>query len=345
MNKSIPLYCNIALVGTLAALGTANAQLESTTFGSDFDGVGGYTQSTFAEIELDPVGNPGVFTPEATWTTELDSVRLTNLGPPDNDGGTRNSSLLKEVPFTRAAGLVYNMTATIVVSTYAADNNRAGIYLFGDSPEIPGDAEAGAIAVHMNFGQNSLNIAEGIGNVLASTSKEGTNPYEQGTVANNTVSAYELDFDVTWTYLPDNQMIIDVTMTDPNDVVTSTSTLITNASSYAGNYFGFISRHRVRGDANRTDPFIMDAVNITVDNVPQASLLATDNAFIATPNASDEIVLTFDIEKTTSLDVDFSALDLTGASATVNPTTDKVEVSIPGITDSSLFLKLSGAVE
>ena len=352
MNKRIPLYWKITLISSIAAFCSASAQSESVDFGSDVgkDGDGGFTTSTVPEVETDIINNPGVLTPVATWSTELDSVRYYNDGTILADGviagPTYNTSLLKNIPITHTAGLVYNVTATISVSTYASDNNRIGVYLFGDSAEVPSENEAGAIAVIYNCASDSLRLHEGIDrNLLASTPNAGTIPHVIGNVPGNTVSAYELDFDITWTYLPNNQILFDIIMTDPDSVETNLTAIVSDAHTYTGDYFGFVSRARVRGNGepNRSEPFQMDQIAFTLNDIPQSSLLDIDNAIVATPNVSDEIVLTFDVSSTTSLDVDFTALDLTGTSLNING--NKVEVVIPGITDSSLFLKLSGSDE
>lgn len=143
------------LTSTLAALAIASllccdspALATVIVFGSDNDGYGGFT----AEVSTI------VATPAPAWTLETDAARMTNA--PTADSGQVNSSLLREYTLDRTPGSSYTITGVLDwVSTYAADNNRAGIMLFATSGNLAG-ADSG-LSLQYNIGSGAFRIAGG----------------------------------------------------------------------------------------------------------------------------------------------------------------------------------------
>ncbi len=100
---------------------SAAPQIGATVFGLSNDGLDGFTKSTPSDQE--------------SWSVEAESVRYTNDG--SAGGGTENSSLLKAVTLGRTVGKSYTIEGVIkLTSGYAEDNNRVGIYLFGDVNDL-----------------------------------------------------------------------------------------------------------------------------------------------------------------------------------------------------------------
>lgn len=119
-------------LGAALATTSALAVPVQVDFGSDNDGLGGFNQSTPAATQ--------------TWSEQSGSIRYRT-----EDNGTLNSSLLRQIPLNRAAGQSYTITGTVLlVDGYTDDNNRVGMYFFGNAAEVPDQNEAGAIGLIFN---------------------------------------------------------------------------------------------------------------------------------------------------------------------------------------------------
>lgn len=225
-------------------------------FGSDNEGFAGFTSST----------------PDASqesWSVEPDSVRYINDDPDgitnsSIDGSTKNGSLLREFTLNRSVGNIYTIQGIInLTNGYGDDNNRLGLYLFGDVPDLngpggPGENEAGALSLHINTDSdnNDIRITEGLDrSVLVSENKTG------GLMDDNL-------YGTTLTFIANIEFVnesgtdyidISFTLTDAVNNMTTTNSRVL-ASDYTGDYFGFATRSRNRGEtsSNRNAPFTMD---------------------------------------------------------------------------------------
>ncbi|BCX49062.1 hypothetical protein HAHE_29700 [Haloferula helveola] len=252
-------------IPTLSALAfmlvvTSSSGAESFTFGSNNDGLAGFTQSTPADAD-------------EIWTEQTDSVQYRNQSP-----GTRNSSFLRAFSVDRAAGRSYRIEGTLTLTDgYTDDNNRVGIYLFGDSQEVPNEAEAGAFSLIFNTDDSSsagppgnnaddrIYLANGIDNgVLASQIRTQTiTPYAQDLFG--TTITLSVDF----TFTSDGNIDVEGRLTTADGEVTTVSTSVV-AADYPGNFFGFVTRARARNilvnppsPEDRSLPWVMDYVSFS----------------------------------------------------------------------------------
>jgi fibronectin type 3 domain-containing protein len=233
-----------------------------TVFGSSNNGTGGFTQSA-----------PG--TTNVTWSVQADSVRYRN-----QDGGTLNSSLLREFVLDRSNGSSYTIEGVVhLTDGYADDNNRVGIYLFADAAgAAPGAAEPGDIGVIFNIddsvtagapGNNAdddISIRIGIDGVSLSGDvlrNQDPIPFSQDLFGTDiTLSA-----DITFTNVGGTDSIQMVaTLTDWTGAQTMTPAVTVAAAEYPGDWFGFVTRARARNyltdptptPAERSSPWVMD---------------------------------------------------------------------------------------
>jgi hypothetical protein len=228
---------------------------EAVAFGSLNDGDAGFTTSAVN-------GQQG-------WSVQTDSVKYLNDG--SLDGGTENSSLLKTFLLNRSNGNSYTMEGVVAMTDgYADDNNRVGLYLFGDSAQIPNQDEQGAIGLVFNTddgftggapgnnAKDNISLRVGIDSTNLSgdvpRNESGTVPFAQDLFG----TEITLRADVTFTNIGGTDSIRVVgSLTDFHDVTTTVTTTVT-AADYPGDYFGFVTRARSRGTDTRTSPWIMD---------------------------------------------------------------------------------------
>ena len=242
----------VAAVDTFGNISGFSEQVEAVPslgpgavlFGTSRDGYGGFTPS---------VPNRGGIANQESWTLLPDRLRYIN-GDPDGinngvEGGTRNGSLLKQIPIDRSDGASHLVQGVVRLEDgYADDNNRIGLYLFGGIPDLGvsgGDKESGAIYLNINLDTGMVNITRGLNDgTLASTPKLGA---LQGTA----LFGKELIFAGNVTFTGAN-IAIDFTLRDENHAETTVSTIVP-AASHTGDYFGFGTRTRTRGIDSRVN--------------------------------------------------------------------------------------------
>jgi fibronectin type 3 domain-containing protein len=241
-------------------------------FGSSNDGSGGFTQMT-----------PG--TMNVTWSTQTDSVQYRN-----QDGGTQNSSFLREFVLDRSDGSSYTIEGVVhLTDGYADDNNRVGLYLFGDYAEAPNEDEAGAIGLIFNTDDSSASGAPGSNvdddiSIRVGIDSTGLSddilrnqdplPYAQDLFGTDIA----LRADITFTNVGGTSSIQIVgTLTDWTGAQTITPTVTVSADAYTGDWFGFVTRARARAYAGpggtpegRSLPWVMDykSFSITDSSAP-----------------------------------------------------------------------------
>lgn len=185
-----------------------------------------------------------------------------------------NVSLLKAYPLARTNGASYTLTCTInMIDGYADDNNRLGMYFFGDFPSIAevdgglGEDEIGALSLIFNTDDSSTGGPPGnnaddriywaIGSdyqlLVDKTRTQNNIPYAQD------LFGTAMDFEVTMNFISGtftnnastNQPVyndaIQLTgkMIDYTGEVTELSVIVP-AAFYTGDYFGFVNRSRAR---------------------------------------------------------------------------------------------------
>jgi hypothetical protein len=216
-------------------------------FGSENQGFAGFTQSASGSTEI--------------WSLQPDSVSYEN-----RDTGTKNSSFLREFPLNRADGNRYTIEGLVQLTDgYADDNNRIGIYLFGDSDVAPNEDETGALCLLLNLDTGMLRLMEGIDkSMIAET--------DTGRGMDNSLFSNNVKFTASILFTGNDIQITGI-FTDEFNASTNLSTTVP-AASYTGDYFGFATRSRSRnfgvvGDA-RSAPFIMDyeSFYLSWDNEP-----------------------------------------------------------------------------
>ena len=219
--------------------------LGTTVFGSNDDGFGGFTKSTTSDQE--------------NWSEQADSVRYTNNG--SAGGGTENSSLLGKFILDRSVGKSYVIEGVVnLTDGYADDNNRVGIYLFGDVPDLaaPGgfeQGETGALCLLYNFDTGQVRLHQGIDQSLITSISNNNRGANDQTIFGTTVT-----FTATISFLVSGDIQIEGTFEDVLGETVLNGTVA--ASTYTGDYFGFATRARNRGGANL--PFVMDYKSFSV---------------------------------------------------------------------------------
>lgn len=223
-------------------------------FGSNNEGQAGFAISS---------GNSN-----ETWSIEPESVRYRT-----QDNGTRNGSLLREFPIDRSVGSRYTVEGRVKLTDgYAEDNNRVGIYLFGDSADVTaadGEDEAGALCLLINTEDGSLRLMEGIDK--STVAQADTGRIRDGTLYGNVVTFIA---DISFIENGSTELIeIFGSFLDENGVATSVSASVP-AADYTGDYFGFATRARSRdygSGGSKSAPFVMDFQNFSV--------VAVDNSY------------------------------------------------------------------
>jgi hypothetical protein len=293
MRHTGPFVIGLAIGLLLACGAPATAAVVSVTFGSNNDGLGGFTQSTVATPYTN--SNSGNTIPSEIWTTNTESVQYRN-----QDQGTRNSSFLRSVPLDRSSGKAYTVTGVVTLTDgYADDNNRVGLYFFGDSAEVPNEDEVGAIGLIFNADDSSSGGSPGGNNPDGFSLRVGidSTSLSSDVVRNQTPTPYAQDlFGTELTMSADVAFVganiqIDAVITDSNGATTVIPTLTVAAADYTGDYFGFVTRARARlfddtaagTDTGRSLPWVMDYESFSIVEVPEpASFLMAGLAGLLT---------------------------------------------------------------
>lgn len=258
-----PQYTKILALpacGLMLLAGSASAQvIADVTFGSNNDGLGGFTQSTVDGVET-------------TWTTNTDNVQYRSEAT-----GTLNSTLLGQYAISRVAGAAYNVQGTVLMSDgYADDNNRLGFMLFGvDSEELDADAtdiigfifntdDSSSAGPPGNNADDNIRLFQGYNSASLdvtnspSVLRDQTNvPYAQDLFGTSVTFSVDFSFDSRLfdhdgdggAGTPDQiSLVLDITgsLIQADGNITSTGTASVLASNYTGEYFGFVNRARAR---------------------------------------------------------------------------------------------------
>jgi hypothetical protein len=258
---------SLLVFGLLLFAGGAFGQtLLDVTFGSNDDGLAGFTQTGTSTY--------------SSWTTQPDSVRYSLDGGGTNDTGTENSSFLREIVINRTNGYEYNMTGTLTwVDGNVDRNSRFGMYLFGDASTIPNEDELGAIGTIYNsddggFGNNSnadddWNLTIGIDqSTIVSLERVQT---LVPVASNNFGSLVTMSTDFSFfDNAGTDSIFIETTLTMGGESTTISTTVA--AADYTGDYFGFVNRAR---DGNER-PWIVDYETfiLTQTGIPEPSSFA-----------------------------------------------------------------------
>ncbi|HKL21962.1 MAG TPA: hypothetical protein VJ904_09165, partial [Tichowtungia sp.] len=216
-----------------------------------------------------------------SWSTQPDSVQIRG-----ENLGTENSSLLREFTLDRSDGASYTIEGVVhLTDGYADDNNRVGLYLFGDSSEVPDEYEAGAIGLIFNTDDGAGgtpddnaddNIALRVG--IDSTNLSGNQLRSQSpTPYAQDLFGTEIKFTADITFTNDN-IAIEAVLTETDGTQTATS-LTVAVADYTGDWFGFVTRARARNyieggsnsAAGRSLPWVMDykSFRVTDNNAPE----------------------------------------------------------------------------
>jgi hypothetical protein len=258
-----------AALGALVSLIGASSSLPAAVynFGSANDGLAGFTQSTGGVNEI--------------WSTTAGSVQYRNQDP-----GTLNSSFLGQIPLDRSAGNSYRIQGLVTLTDgYADDNNRVGLYLFGDSAMVPNEDEAGAIGLIFNTDdgvtggspgnddRDYIQLREGIDFIPVFAQQlrnQTTTPFAQDLFGTTVTLTAEIAFTNVGT------IEILASLVDADGDVTSTvgTTVSVTAADYTGDYFGFVTRARARTiltdpSGPRGAPWVMDYESFSVTTIPE----------------------------------------------------------------------------
>ena len=263
------------LVVLLSASSSLAVIIDSTVFGSDVDGLGGFTHTAIDDTTT-------------FLTTSAGSVQYRN-----QNGGTIDAGFIKQqtgIDRTADTGLKYTVSGTVYISDgYADDNNRIGMVLFTDPTKVLGRSNPGQIGIIWNTDDNSrtggptgnntqdnLNIFNGFNNADA----DGVNAppvLRDQTVqfAQDILQGGTLTWSSTFWFTGTN-INIQASMTDAGGV-TSIGTAVVNAADYTGDYFGFVSAYRARNydgtpdptGAARDNPLVMDYESFAVEVIPE----------------------------------------------------------------------------
>jgi hypothetical protein len=258
----------IAVVSALAVmLGASSSMAQGFTveFGSDNDGLGGFTATTFSTNQA--------------ITETAGAVNNYN-----GDPGTVNSSFLRTIGIDRTPGSTTTMSGTFTWRDgYADDNNRIALYLFGADDNIVNEDELAAISLVWNYDSPSgtgpddeITFQAGIdAGALSIDQKRDTTSYNPPTQMFDT----EITLGVEISFFDDggtNKFNIIGSLTDDQGNVT----LVTNttpflASEHLGNNFGFATRGRARNiliGGSRSEPQVFDYESFTV--IPEPGTLS-----------------------------------------------------------------------
>jgi hypothetical protein len=267
----------IAVVSALALMVGASTSLavviDSTVFGSDNDGLGGYTHTA--------IDGSNTFLTALAGSVQY---RNQNLGALD-------AGFIKQqagIDRTADSGLKYTVSGTLTLSDgYADDNNRIDLVLFTDPTTVLSRNNPGQIGIVWNTDDNTvggapgsdakdnLSIYNGYNNVDADAGVPGVLRDQTIPFAQDLYQGTELTLSATFWFTGTN-INIQASMTDAGGV-TSIGTAVVAADDYTGDYFGFASTYRARnydGDpdptgATRDNPLIMDYQSFSVEVIPE----------------------------------------------------------------------------
>jgi len=225
------------------------------TFGSDNDGYGGFGPSAESGTE--------------TWTNIAGSVNY-SFGVVDVDEG-HTASLLRQITLDRTVGSSYTVEGVVdLVDGYGDDNNRIGVLLFNTDATQTSDG-GGGLWLRLNTDNSKdITIEPGINGTAIASQATGIGNGDDW-------------IGQTLTYTADLSFI-DVSGTDSIDIsfTLSSSSLgewstnaVVDAADYTGDYFGFATKWRQRGDngSNRNVPAEMDYQSFSV--IPEPATLGT----------------------------------------------------------------------
>jgi len=285
-SKSFKTTATLAMMAVVGSAGSATTASAATTiFGSDNDGLGGFTHTAINDT--------------TTFLTEqAGSVQYRN-----QNTGTLDAGFIKQFSIDRTpdSGQVYTMTGTFTLSDgYADDNNRLGLVLFTDPTTVASRSNTGQIGIVWNTDDDSRNdgptgdntndnfgiyndfegaaLADAsVDKVLRNQTIEFAQDLYQGTQVTMSASFWFTGTDIK----------IEASMTDAGGV-TNVGTATVLASEFTSDYFGFVSAYRARnydGDpdptgAARDNPLIQDyeSFSLTVDSVAVVPAPLTSSA-------------------------------------------------------------------
>ena len=243
----------LGIIAPTLATGLAHGAI--TTFGSDNDGLGGFTNSAETGTE--------------SWTVPAGSVNYA-FGV-DLTDEAHTASLLKSFTLDKSAGNAYKIGGVLdLTAGYGDDNNRIGILLFNTTATQTADGGGGLwLRVNTDDG-NSIQIVNGIAGTLVSNSvNHSYNPGDQWIGQTITFAA-----DLTFKNDGVNDLFdIAFKLTDGNSNeydVTASDLLV---SDYAGTHFGFASKWRQRGSttSERNAPAEFDYRSFELTLIPEPS--------------------------------------------------------------------------
>ena len=265
----------VAAGATLALMLGASSSMavviDSTVFGSDNDGLGGFTHTA--------IDNTNTF-----LTTSAGSVQYRN-----QNLGALDAGFIKQqagIDRTADTGLQYTITGTFTVSDgYADDNNRLDLVLFTDPTTVLSRNNLGQIGIVWNTDDNTvggapgsnasdnLSIYNGFNNVdadagVTSVLRNQTIPFAQDLLQGSQITL-SASFWFTGTNIN-----IQASMLDAGGL-TQIGTATVAAADFTGEYFGFATTYRARfydGDsdptgATRDNPLIMDYQSFTLESI------------------------------------------------------------------------------
>jgi hypothetical protein len=270
MKANLTIATTSALALMMCAPSSMAAVIDTTVFGSDNDGLGGFTHTA--------IDGTNTF-----LSTLAGSVQYRN----QNTGSIDAGFIKQQTGIDRTAdtGLKYTVTGTFTLSDgYADDNNRIDLVLFTDLTTVLSRDNLGQIGIVWNTDDNSrtggptgnnaqdnLKILDGFNSIDADAGvppvlRDQTIPFAQDLYQGSqiTVSAS------FWFTGPN--INIEASMTDPGGL-TQIGTATVLAADYTGDYFGFASTYRARDydgtpnptGADRDNPLIMDYQSFTVE--------------------------------------------------------------------------------
>lgn len=239
----------LSAISVLCLASAASAQ--STVFGANNDGLGGFVPSNES----------------GAWSEQAESVRYSETG-----AGLDNASLLREFTgastLSTAAGSSYKFTGEIdSTSPGGNNNNRFAMMMFANT-STAADLDSSGIGV-MLFRNGSFSIINGLSNFSSGNRVEGDWVSEGG--AELGTSLFMLESVVTFTATSAN---VTFTLTDlqaPYSDSISTSFLLSELN--LGDFHGVASRARSNQGGNT--PFSMDVQSFDVAAViPEPSAYA-----------------------------------------------------------------------
>lgn len=265
MTRQTLFLTAMATTAALACSASSSAvpvEILNVSFGSDNDGLAGFTQST---TETD-----------GSWATNADNVAYTQAA-----NGLRNNSLLRSISLDRSVGNAYTITGVMTWSAEADRNNRQGIYLFGDESDLVAGSqqlEAGALSFLYNSDDRDILYATGI-DVPGSVTTTGiTNPDVPAT--NSYYTDEQLTFQAEIAFVNNGGTDeIDITLTMFNNfggnAGSDVLSVTVDAATYTGDFFGFAGRTRADGSTSPTNSIAeYESFSIIQTAVPEPSSLA-----------------------------------------------------------------------